>query len=75
MKRILTALVLLPLVLYVVIWGPLWSFFAVLTSVALICYYEYAGIAAAYGFGRGAMLPVAMSVSQEARPRAGASQR
>lgn len=51
MKRILTALVLLPLVLYVVLWGPLWSFFAVLTAVALICYYEYAGIAAAYGFG------------------------
>src|SRR5215813_5789644 len=51
MKRILTALVLLPLVLYVVLWGPLWSFFAVLTSVALICYHEYAAIAAAYGFG------------------------
>ena len=51
MKRILTALVLLPLVLYVVLWGPVWSFFAVLGSVALICYYEYAGIAAAYGFG------------------------
>jgi phosphatidate cytidylyltransferase len=51
MKRILTALALLPLVLYVVLWGPLWSFFAVLTTVALICYYEYAGIAAAYGFG------------------------
>ena len=51
MKRILTALALLPLVLYVVLWGPLWSFFAVLTAVALICYYEYAGIAAAYGFG------------------------
>jgi phosphatidate cytidylyltransferase len=51
MKRILTALVLLPLVLYVVLWGPLWSFFAVLTTVALICFHEYAGIAAAYGFG------------------------
>ena len=51
MKRILTALALLPLVLYVVLWGPPWSFFAVLTTVALICYYEYAGIAAAYGFG------------------------
>jgi phosphatidate cytidylyltransferase len=51
MKRILTALVLLPLVLYVVLWGPLWSFFAVLTSVALICFYEYCGIAKAYGFG------------------------
>jgi phosphatidate cytidylyltransferase len=52
MKRILTALVLLPLVLYVVLLGPLWSFYAVLSAVALICYYEYAGIAAAYGFGK-----------------------
>src|SRR5437763_10757676 len=51
MKRLLTALVLLPLVLYVVLWGPFWSFFAVLTAVALICFHEYAGIAAAYGFG------------------------
>ncbi len=52
MKRILTALVLLPLVLYVVLLGPVWSFFAVLGSVALICYYEYSTIAAAYGFGK-----------------------
>lgn len=51
MKRILTALVLLPLVLYVVLAGPLWSFFAVLIAVALICYHEYTGIARAYGFG------------------------
>jgi len=51
MKRVLTALVLLPLVVYVVVWGPLWSFYAVLGAVALICYHEYAGIAAAYGFG------------------------
>jgi phosphatidate cytidylyltransferase len=52
MKRILTALALLPLVLYVVLWGPFWSFFAVLTTVALICFHEYSGIAAAYGFGK-----------------------
>ena len=52
MKRILTALVLLPLVLYVVLLGPSWSFYAVLSAVALICYHEYAAIAAAYGFGK-----------------------
>src|SRR5438045_490402 len=51
MKRVLTAVVLVPLVLYVVLLGPLWSFYAVLTAVALICFHEYAGIAAAYGFG------------------------
>jgi phosphatidate cytidylyltransferase len=52
MKRVLTAAALLPLVLYAVLWGPLWSFFAVLGTVALICYSEYSGIAAAYGFGK-----------------------
>ncbi len=53
MKRILTALVLLPLVLYVVLVGrPWWSFYAVLTPVALICFHEYSGIVAAYGFGK-----------------------
>jgi phosphatidate cytidylyltransferase len=51
MKRILTALVLLPLVLYVILLGPWWSFYAVLTAVALLCFHEYAGIAAAYGVG------------------------
>ena len=52
MKRILTALALLPLVVYVVLRGPLWSFYAVLVPIALICFQEYSGIAEAYGFGR-----------------------
>jgi phosphatidate cytidylyltransferase len=52
MKRILTALALIPLIVYVVLWGPLPVFYAVLIAVALICYHEYAGIAAAYGFGK-----------------------
>ena len=51
MKRILTALVLIPLVVYAVLGDNLWAFYGVLTAVALICYHEYAGIAAAYGFG------------------------
>src|SRR5579885_819689 len=51
MKRVLTALVLIPLVLYVVLWGPRWLVYAVTSLVAFLCYYEYAGIAAAYGAG------------------------
>lgn len=51
MKRVLTALALIPLIAYVVLWGPLPLFYAVLAAVALICYHEYATIAAAYGFG------------------------
>lgn len=51
MSRVLTALILIPLVLYVVLWGPAWLVLAVTSLVALICYQEYASIAAAYGLG------------------------
>jgi phosphatidate cytidylyltransferase len=51
MKRLLTALALIPAVTYVVLWANYWIFLGVLTAVALLCYYEYAGVAAGYGFG------------------------
>lgn len=51
MRRILTALVLIPIVAYVVL-GPIYYLFlAVLAAVACLCYREYDQIAAAYGFG------------------------
>jgi len=64
MKRVLTALVLLPLVTWVVLWSPQWTVLAVTTVVALLCFYEYSGIAAAYldgklgplGFGAGLLI-------------------
>jgi phosphatidate cytidylyltransferase len=49
MKRLLTALVLIPFILYVVYLGPFWLLCVVTALVALICYSEYAGIAAGYG--------------------------
>jgi phosphatidate cytidylyltransferase len=52
MKRLLTALALIPAIVYVVLWANYWTFLAVLTAVALLCYYEYSGIAEGYGFGR-----------------------
>ncbi|HLY17057.1 MAG TPA: phosphatidate cytidylyltransferase [Bryobacteraceae bacterium] len=51
MKRVLTALVLFPLVTAVVLWSPYWAVLAVTALVALLCFYEYAGIAAAYQAG------------------------
>lgn len=51
MKRILTSLVLIPLVLYVVLWGHFWLLAAVTALVAVICFREYSGIAASFGFG------------------------
>ena len=51
MKRILTALVLIPTVAYVVLAANFWVFLGVLATVACLCYREYNDIAAAYGFG------------------------
>jgi len=51
MKRVATALALIPLVVYVVLWANFWVFLAVLTLVACLCYREYDGIAAGYGYG------------------------
>ncbi len=66
MKRVLTALVLFPLVTYVVLWSPQWTVFAVTALVALLCFHEYVGIAGAYqpgtpgplGYGAGLLLLV-----------------
>ncbi len=51
MRRVLTAALLVPIVVYVVLWGNFWLFFAVLATVAVLCYREYDAISAAYGFG------------------------
>jgi phosphatidate cytidylyltransferase len=52
MKRLLTAVLLIPFILYVVYVGPFWLLFAVTALVALICYSEYARIAAGYGIAK-----------------------
>ena len=52
MKRVLTALVLFPVITSVVLWAPQWGVMAVTAAVALLCFYEYSGIAAAYQAGR-----------------------
>jgi phosphatidate cytidylyltransferase len=56
MKRILTASVMIPIVLYAVLGGIEWLFLLVLSAVALICFDEYSVITArreplAYAFG------------------------
>jgi phosphatidate cytidylyltransferase len=51
MKRVLTALALIPIVVWVVLWADPWVFLAVLAAVACLCYREYDAIAAGYGFG------------------------
>lgn len=52
MKRILTALILIPIVAWVVLWANSWIFLAVLMSVACLCWHEYNEIAGGFGFGK-----------------------
>jgi phosphatidate cytidylyltransferase len=59
MKRVLTAGVLIPVVVYVVLWANPWVFLGVLFMAAWLCYSEYDSIAAAYGFGTPGLLGAA----------------
>jgi phosphatidate cytidylyltransferase len=52
MKRIATALVLTPLVVWMVLWAPVWAFDGLLAAVGLIAFYEFDRIAAAQGIVR-----------------------
>ncbi len=49
MKRLLSAVLLIPVILYAVLWGHPLVFLAVLSIVALLCQYEYSSIVEQYG--------------------------
>lgn len=44
MKRVATALVLLPVIVAVILWANQWLFLAVLVTLALLTFHEYSGI-------------------------------
>src|SRR5512140_1559985 len=50
MKRILTAVVLIPLVLYLTFKAPLWLFCAVVAIVAMLAMREYMDLVVGYGY-------------------------
>lgn len=52
MKRVVTALILIPFILYVTFLGPSWLLFAVVATVASLCYLEYAAIVAGHGIAK-----------------------
>ena len=52
MKRVATALVLIPIVVWIVLAAPYWAFAAVLSIVGLLAFHEYDRIAAAQGSAR-----------------------
>src|ERR1700761_4964580 len=49
MKRVLTALVLIPVVLLLVFWVPLWLFILAVAALVVLCLREYLNIADAAG--------------------------
>jgi phosphatidate cytidylyltransferase len=49
MKRLLTAVALAPLIVWVVLAAPVPLFLAVLATVGLLCFHEYTGIAKGFG--------------------------
>jgi phosphatidate cytidylyltransferase len=51
MKRVITAVLLIPFVVYTVLWANPWMFLAVVALAAVLSYREYDSIAASYGFG------------------------
>jgi phosphatidate cytidylyltransferase len=52
MKRLATALVLIPLLTWVVLAGPQWAFMLVLAGIGLAAFHEYDRLAAGHGFVR-----------------------
>lgn len=52
MKRLVTAVVLIPVFLYIMLWAPYAAFAAVLALVALLSYWELDGMIAAHGIPR-----------------------
>jgi phosphatidate cytidylyltransferase len=56
MRRVLTALVLIPVVIYLVLLANWWLVASVVLLVACACFHEYRNLAAAYGFGTPSVL-------------------
>lgn len=52
MKRVITAIALIALAIYLIFWAPHSLFLLAAACMGLICYYEYSGIVAAHGILR-----------------------
>jgi len=49
MKRVVTALLLIPFFCYIALWAPQWAFLITIAAVALLCFREYSELAALHG--------------------------
>lgn len=70
MKRILTAVVLVPALVYVALWAPWIVFYLVAAAVAVLCFVEYDGLVAAHGIPKSGVLGIAAGLLVLFLPRA-----
>jgi phosphatidate cytidylyltransferase len=52
MKRVVTALFLIPFFCYIVLWAPHWAFLISVAAVAILCFREYSDLVARHGIGK-----------------------
>ena len=52
MKRIVTAIALLAVAVYLIFWGPAWLFLTAATYLGITCYFEFSGLVAGHGIQR-----------------------
>jgi phosphatidate cytidylyltransferase len=52
MKRVVTALLLIPFFVYIVLWAPRWAFLITVAAVAVLCFHEYSELVALHGIGK-----------------------
>ena len=52
MKRVLTALLLIPFFCYIVLWAPQWAFLVTVAAVAVLCFREYSELTALHGVAK-----------------------
>lgn len=52
MKRVVTALLLIPFFVYIVLWAPSWAFLVTVSTVAVLCFREYAQLVALHGIAK-----------------------
>jgi len=72
MKRVLTALALVPLASYAILWAPDWLFLIVTVLVAVACFSEFSAIVAAHGFARPGLAGYAAGLMLLVYPRSDA---
>ncbi|MBX9602382.1 MAG: phosphatidate cytidylyltransferase [Bryobacteraceae bacterium] len=71
MKRLITAAILIPLIVYLVLWAHAWAFLAVLATVGLLCFHEYSGMVEGHGDNRPGAWAIAAGLALLLAPNAG----